>query len=402
MTVSIDGTPVVRGKLASRAVVNIGLRPWRSTMRVIHFSAVGRLQDPPQPLPHYEVFRRGVGGYHTYRIPAIVVTRRGTLLAFAEGRKSGRGDAGNIDMLIRRSSDGGRSWSTPAVIWDDAGNTCGNPCPVIDQETGKIWLLMTWSRGADHERQIMAGTSQDVRHVYATHSADDGASWAPPRKISGQVRKPHWRWYATGPGNAIQLTRGPHRGRMLIPANHSDHSDPAKHPYRSHVFWSDDHGVTWQLGGVQEDRTNESALVELGDGRILQSMRSYHGTGKRAAAVSRDGGQTWGSVYLDEALSTPVCQANILRYSWADDAARGNRSRILFSSPTGSGRTHLTVRMSYDEGRTWPVSRLVYAGGSAYSNLVVLPDYRIGVLYEKDGYRSIALATFSKAWLEGE
>ena len=353
----------------------------------------------PKPLPHTDVFVRGVDGYHTYRIPAIVVTRKGTLLAFCEGRKTGGGDAGNIDVLLRRSTDQGKSWSKPQVIWDDGGNTCGNPCPVVDLDTGVIWLPLTWNAGADREGQIMAGKSRDVRHVYVTHSRDDGLTWATPKRISDQARKPHWRWYATGPGNAIQLMRGPHQGRLLIPANHSDHSDPTKHPYRSHVFWSDDHGKTWELGGVHEDRTNESAVVELADGSILQSMRSYHGKHNRAMSVSRDGGRSWGEVYLDDALQTPVCQANVLRYSWP---GKSGRSRILYSSPAGSDRTHLTVRLSYDEGKTWPVSRLIYEYRSAYSNLVALPDDRIGVLYEKDGYARISLATFRLKWLEGE
>ena len=357
--------------------------------------------DAPKPLAEMDVFVSGTGGYHTYRIPAIVLSGKGALLAFCEGRKSGRGDAGNIDMLVRRSTDRGETWSEPLVIWDDDHNTCGNPCPVVDQHTGTIWLLMTWNLGSDHERDIMAGKSEDVRHVFVTHSTDDGLTWTTPKKISDDTRKPHWRWYATGPGNAIQLTRGRHKGRLLIPANHSDHSDPDKHPYRSHVFWSDDHGRSWQLGGVHQDRTNESAVAELPDGSVLQSMRSYHGEHNRAMATSRDGGKTFGDVYLDDALETPVCQASILRYSWPEDAEKGGKSRILFSSPAGTGRTHLTVRMSYDEGKTWPVSRVVYEGGSAYSNLVALPDGRIGVLYEKDGYRRIVFATFTLGWLTG-
>ena len=173
------------------------------------------------------------------------------------------------------------------------------------------------------------------------------------------------------------------------------------HPYRSHVFWSDDHGKTWKLGGVHQDRTNESAVVELADGSILQAMRSYHGKNRRAMALSRDGGKTWGDVYLDEALDTPVCQANILRYSWPDKS-KGEKSRILFASPAGASRSRMTVSLSYDEGKTWPVSKLVYAGGSAYSNLLVLPKDRIGLFYERDGYRSISFATFTLNWLEND
>ena len=354
------------------------------------------------PVSQTTVFARGTGDYHTYRIPAIVVTNDGTLLAFCEGRKSGGGDAGNIDMLVRRSTDDGGTWSEPQTVWNDGENTCGNPAPVVDRETGVVWLLLTFNQGSDHEREIMAGSSEQPRHVYVTHSIDDGQSWAPAKKISATTRQAHWRWYATGPGNAIQLTRGPHRGRLLIPANHSDHSDATKHPYRSHVFWSDDHGATWELGGVHEDRTNESAVVELSDGSVLQAMRSYHGKNKRAMSVSRDGGRSWGNVYLDDALETPVCQASILRCTWPEDKARGGKSRILFSSPRGAERKNLTVWLSYDEGRTWPISKQIHAGAAAYSNLVALPSGRIGVLYEKDGYQEISLATFDLRWLEDE
>jgi len=263
------------------------------------------IQAAPKPLPDSDVFVAGKGGYHTYRIPAIVMTNKGTLLAFCEGRKSSRGDAGNIDMLVSRSTNQGKTWSDPIVIWDDQNNTCGNPAPVVDQSTGVIWLPLTWNLGSDHEGHIKAGTSKHPRLEYMTHSKDDGLTWSKPKQISDQVRKDHWRWYATGPCNSIQLKRGKYKGRLLIPANHSDHSDKTKHPYRSHVFWSDDHGKTWTLGGVHEDRTNESAVVELADGSILQSMRSYHGKHNRAFATSSDGGKTWSKVHLENTIKTP-------------------------------------------------------------------------------------------------
>lgn len=365
------------------------------------FCAAGE-SDESREIEFSTVFEQGTGGYHTYRIPAIIRTKQGALLAFCEGRKSGRGDAGNIDMLVSRSADNGRTWSAPAVIWDDGDNTCGNPAPVVDQHTGTIWLPMTWNLGSDHERDIMAGKSEQPRHVYLTSSNDDGLTWSTPEKISRSTRKDHWRWYATGPGNAIQLTRGTAAGRLLIPANHSDHSNPENHPYRSHVFWSDDHGKSWQLGGIHEEKTNESAVVELADGSVIQAMRSYHGKNRRAMAVSRDGGLSWESLYLDETLDTPVCQASILRYSWKDDSSAGGKSRIMFSSPLGKERSNLHVWVSYDEGKTWPVSRQIYAGGSAYSNLIRLPENKVGVLFEKDGYKTVSLAIVTLDWLESD
>ena len=370
--------------------VQVKSREWKTGDGSLVSSGTGHLLGVAKPPPEQPVFISGTEGYPRFRIPASVVTTNGTLLAFCEGRTGG--DSGNIDIVLKRSTDGGKTWGPLQVVWNDGGNTCGNPAPVVDHETGEIWLLLTWNLGTDHEKTIMAGTSKEVRHVYVTHSRDDGLTWAKPERISDTTRQPHWRWYATGPVNGIQLTRGAHRGRLLIPANHSDHSQGG-HPYRSHVIYSDDHGKNWKLGGIEEDRTNESSVAELSDGSVLHAMRSYHGKNRRAMAVSRDGGSSWGKVYLDPALETPVCQASLLRYSWPENAAKGAKSRLLFSSPAGSSRTHMTVWLSYDEGKTWPVRKLVYAGGSAYSNLLALPDGRIGLLYEKDGSKTITLAT---------
>jgi sialidase-1 len=119
------------------------------------------------------LWQSGKNGYHTYRIPAIIVTTKGTLLAFCEGRKDQGNDTGNIDLLISRSLDNGKTWSDQQVIWDDGMNTCGNPCPVVDQETGNIWLFLTWNRGDDHEAQIIDRQSTDTRRVFVMFSSDD-------------------------------------------------------------------------------------------------------------------------------------------------------------------------------------------------------------------------------------
>lgn len=161
------------------------------------------------------LFTAGQGGYHTYRIPSLITTGKGTLLAFCEGRKGGRGDAGNIDLLLRRSTDGGKTWGQTQVVWDDAGHTCGNPCPVIDRRSGTIWLLLTHNRGEDHESAIVAGRSKGSRTVWVSHSRDDGLTWAKPIEITRDVKKPDWTWYATGPGVGIQLRSG----RLLIPCD---------------------------------------------------------------------------------------------------------------------------------------------------------------------------------------
>jgi sialidase-1 len=356
----------------------------------------GMAQEPQantdKALVHHTVFAEGKDGYAKVRIPAIVATQRGKLLAFAEGRTGG--DTGPIDVVLKTSTDNGKTWSDLKVLWDDGDNTCGNPCPVVDQSTGTIWLLLTWNKGTDSEGEIMAGKSEDVRHVYVMSSKDDGETWSSPKRISETTRRDYWRWYATGPGNGIQLSRGKYAGRLLIPCNHSDHSDPKEHPYRSHVIYSDDHGDTWKLGGVHEARTNESAVVELSDGRVLQQMRSYHDKGVRAMAISDDGGDSWGKVFLDSTLNTPVCQANILRYSWPETKDSRDANLIFFSSPRGKDRKAMTVWSSRDDGRSWEIHKHVFPGGSAYSNLVVMPNGELGLLYEKDNYKTISFVSW--------
>jgi sialidase-1 len=341
------------------------------------------------------VFTSGQDGYHTYRIPAVVVSPKGDLLAFCEGRKKGRGDSGNIDIVMKRSTDGGASWSEMTVIADQGPNAIGNPCPVVDQSTGTIWMPLTRNRGDESEGQIMKGTTKEPRTVWLMKSTDDGRTWTEPVNISDQARRDHWPWYATGPGVGIQLDRGEHKGRLLIPCDHSDH-DYGGHPYRSHAIFSDDGGETWHISGAIGQKTNECQAVQLTDGRVLMNMRSYHGKHRRAIARSSDGGATWGEVTLDEELIEPVCQASILRYTAPPAHAR---SRILFSNPASTGRNKMTIRLSYDEGETWPVSKLLYGGSAAYSCLVVLPDHSIGCLYEKDGYSRIVFARFTLAWL---
>jgi sialidase-1 len=340
--------------------------------------------------PQTDIFMSGQGGYHTYRIPAIVVATNGAVLAFCEGRKVGAEDSGNIDLLLKRSLDDGATWGTMEVVRDGAGNVCGNPAPVVDQITGEIFLLTTWNRGADTEKMILNGTSADTRRVFVQSTRDNGATWSAAREITGAVKRLHWRWYATGPCNGIQFTMGAHKGRLLIPANHSDHSDPAKHPYRSHVIYSDDHGASWKLGGIEDEKTNESTLVELSDGRVLQNMRSYHGKNCRALAFSNDGGLSFGPVTLATNLVDSICQASMLRL---------RSGEILFANPASKKRENMTVRISNHDGKTWGRSTTIESGPSAYSCLAQLADGTVLCLYErgeKSPYEKITIARFQR------
>jgi sialidase-1 len=333
------------------------------------------------------VFVSGEDDYDTYRIPALVVTGSGTLLAFCEGRRRSRSDTGDIDLLLKRSEDGGATWSHQQLVWEDSGNTCGNPAPVVDRESGVVWLLMTWNRGDDQEKEIIAGTSNDTRRVFVTWSQDDGRSWAAPREITEDVKKSSWTWYATGPGAGIQLERGRQAGRLIIPCDHIE--SITKH-YYSHVIYSDDHGASWRLGGTTpRHQVNECQVVELANGRLLLNMRNYDRAKKhRQVAFSEDGGNTWIEQRFDESLVEPICQASIRRAG----------SAILFSNPSDADqRINMTVQLSTDEGNSWRVLHRVHSGPSAYSDLAVLPEGKVGCLYErgiKHPYETITLALF--------
>lgn len=345
-------------------------------------------------LQQTEIFVAGQGGYHTYRIPAIVVATNGAVLAFCEGRKNGAGDAGDIDLVLKRSLDGGKSWEAMQVVAEDGANIFGCPTPVVDWVTGEVFLLTTWGLGSDTEKKVMNGTAAERRRVYVQSSKDNGVTWSKPRDISAEAMKPHWRWYSTGPVNGIQLTVGTNRGRLLIPANHSDHSDPAKHPYRSHTIYSDDHGATWKIGAVQDEKTNESTVVELSDGTVLQNMRSYHGQNCRAVATSNDGGLTFGPVTLATNLVEPVCQASLFRLS---------NGTILFANPASKKRENLSLRISNDNARTFSDPKTLHAGPSAYSCLGQLPNGEILCLYErgeKSPYEKITLARILRTSLQ--
>ena len=243
-----------------------GQQPYIVSVR-FKIEEIDALANKPQKT---KLFIKGADGYHTYRIPSLVVTKKGTLLAFCEGRKGGRGDSGNIDMMLKRSEDGGATWSGRQIVWDDGANTCGNPCPVVDRTTGTIWLLMTWNLGSDRESAIIDLKSKDTRRVFVTSSTDDGKSWAKPKEITAAAKKPDWTWYATGPCTGIQLEKGPHKGRLLIPC---DHIESSTKKYYSHVIYSDDNGTTWKLGGsTPTDQVNECQVVELADGRLMLNM----------------------------------------------------------------------------------------------------------------------------------
>ncbi|MBB6053063.1 exo-alpha-sialidase [Armatimonas rosea] len=332
------------------------------------------------------LWKSGQGGYKSYRIPALAVTKKGTVLAFCEGRRAGAGDSGAIEILLRRSTDNGAHWSEQQVVWADGGNTCGNPAPVVDLQTGTIWLLLTWNRGDDKEPQIIAQTSKDTRRVFVTSSVDDGVTWATPKEITESVKLPEWTWYATGPGAGIQLGK---TGRLVVAC---DHIEAKTKRYFSHVIYSDDHGASWKLGGTTpRDQVNECEVVERSDGSLLLNMRSYDPSSRaRQVAVSKDGGLTWGEQRPDFSLIEPICQASV---------RRADSKTLLFSNPASrEARKNLTVRVSSDDGKTWERRLTLHSGPSAYSDLAVLKRNTLACLYEcgdKGAYETITLARFA-------
>ena len=324
------------------------------------------------------IFKSGSEGYNTFRIPSIITTDSGVVLAFAEGRKNSSSDSGDIDLVLKRSIDGGKTWSDLIVIRDDSTNVCGNPSPVIDRKTGKIFLLSTWNRGDDTESEIINMTSVDTRRVYIMNSIDEGLSWSKPIEITDKVKKPNWTWYATGPVHGIQIREGSKKGRMIIPC---DHIEANTKKYYSHIIYSDDGGSSWNIGGTTpQDQVNECSVAEIGKGKLILNMRNYDRTQmNRKISISNDYGESWGDIYDDKALVEPICQASILRYSFKGFG----RNDLLFINPADKNkRLNMTLRLSNDLGRTWKGEFLLHEGPSAYSDITKLRNGNVGCLFE--------------------
>lgn len=339
-------------------------------------------------------YASGRDGYDTFRIPAAVTTGRGTLLAFAEGRHDGAGDSGHIDVVLRRSGDGGCTWGPLQVVAAGNGDTRGNPAPVVDPRTGDIVLVTSYNSGAVTEAQIMRGevTEEQGRRVFVQRSRDDGRHFTTPRDITGEVKPAGWRWYATGPGHAVALTRGRHAGRLVVPANHSA-APPAGSPdtgqearyYGAHAIYSDDGGRTWRLGFVDDsydgvDNSNESSAAQLPDGRLYFSSRDQNGTsaGNRLDTYSGDGGETLERPYAVQPTldDVPVVEGSVLQL-------RGMDAPLLFSGPSvPTARRAMAIWRSTDGGATFTKALTLSQRPAAYSDLVQIDRHTAGILYE--------------------
>ncbi|MFJ8021612.1 exo-alpha-sialidase [Streptomyces sp. NPDC096311] len=346
-------------------------------------------------------------GYACFRIPAVVRSTHGTLLAFAEGRVHDCGDAGDIDIVVKRSTDGGRTWGPLQVVNEGAGDTHGNPAPIVDRETGRIVLAETYNTGRTD------GRGCDVpcdRTPHLQYSDDDGLSWSAPRDLSAEILPPNWNsWYATGPVHGIQLTRGRHAGRLVFGVNTETWNGSRVTANNAALITSDDDGDHWRIGasdswpiaddGTFRQKPSEPTLTERADGSVLVSGREQDGTdlGHRTQTVSRDGGDSFTAPFRDlPGLYAPQVQGSVLRLG----------DRILLACPGDPDRRRtMMLRSSYDGGRTWDsVDRgtVVTTDWSGYSDLVGIGGGAVGLLYEGgavDARDEVRFARFTEDWL---
>ncbi|WP_329134392.1 glycoside hydrolase [Streptomyces sp. NBC_01476] len=356
-------------------------------------------------------FTAGEDGYAVYRVPAVVRTRRGTLVAFAEAR-AGSSDTGSIVVVARRSADGGRSWGPLAVVAGDGSDTHGNPAPVVDPRTGRITLLTCTNAADATEAAIMSGTVPAAagRRVWVRHSDDDGRRFSAPREITAEAKHPGWRWYATGPGHGVAVTAGPHRGRLVVAANHST-APPAGSAdtgtgtedkyYGGHCLLSDDGGTHWRIGFVDGTpdgvvNANESAVAELPDGSLYFNARDQNGTapGVRVDAWSDDAGETLRRPYAPQpGLAGPVVEGSVLQPAGGP---------LLFAGPSDpAARAAMAVRASTDGGHSWTTVRTLSQLPAGYCDLVQSAGGEVGLLYESGTTSPYERIVFTRIPLRG-
>ncbi len=367
---------------------------------VLALAAVGLPQEPqpqkseaPVPTSLFHAPQDTAVWPGGHRVPTAVLTNKGTLLAVSEHRLQS-GDRGNVDLVCKRSTDGGMTWGDPKkqiLIYeegDDASIGFTDPGVVIDRTTGVIWCLFARNKQSP---------------LYVTSSDDDGLTWKRPKDITDQVKPKELKMseqYLFGKGPGLQLKSG----RMIVPAQHLD-SDIA------HVVYSDDHGSTWKMGGIlprvgkdgRSKKTEEGHIVELADGSFYMNMRA---SGKRRlCSWSKDQGMTWSppeyaSGLVDSWTPGDGCDAGLARLTLPGDGIKG---RVIFCNPTEpkGNRADLAGHISYDECKTWQKFRLIKSGHAGYSDLVIFPDMTIGCIYETHtgGWNSIRFARFTLEWL---
>lgn len=348
-----------------------------------------------------DVFVAGQDGVHEYRIPGVVTSNRGTLLAFCDARMRKAGDPPNkINLVLKRSLDSGRTWGPLMTLAENGDGAVADSCGVVDRQTGTIWIFSVYCPVGVGSYNAAPGLSGATFLYKAVRSDDDGASWSAPIDVTAMVKRPEWSAGSTGIGRGLQLRDG----RLIVPRYRATYQAGSTTPVasESYVSFSDDHGKTWQIGApaAVKGGTNECQVAELADGTLLLNMRGVQGN-RRKVALSHDRGATWTDIREDPELIEPRCQGSLQNFT---DRLAHDRDRLLFANPASLERNNFTVRLSYDEGRTWPVARQIHAGPAAYSCLTILPDLTAGCLYErgdKTPYEKITFARFSVEWLTG-
>jgi len=353
--------------------------------------------------------RSGAEGYNTYRIPAIIKSHNGDILAFCEGRLQGSADFGDINIIMKRSTDNGDTWSSIYTIVDYDSLQAGNPAPVVDLldpafPNGRIFLF--YNTGNNHENEIRKGNG--LREAWYKISTDNGLTWSDPVNITKMVHRPNqpkvnseysfeedWRTIANTPGHAMQFTSGRFKGRIYIAANHSE-GGPKENfrDYFAHGYYSDDHGKTFRLSeNVMVPGSNESTAAQLSDGSLMLNSRNQSGDIRnRIVSISRNGGTSWDTSYFDYKLPDPVCQGSLLSFEFSD-----GKNILAFSNPADTIRRNmLTLRLSYDDGISWFKNILIdedlensKSNFTAYSDIVFIQNSEICILYERNNYSEI-------------
>lgn len=308
-----------------------------------------------------------------YRIPALAVSKKGTILAFAEARRINGADVGDIDVVVKRSEDNGKTWGPEIVIMDAKQLSVNNPTPVVDLKSGRIWVMMG---------RMTPGHDLTVTH-FISYSDDDGKTWSTPKKIDLQAKCPPGSSPTLpGPGAGIVLERGKHAGRFIVPVNFNVAGTTAPG-----VIYSDDRGKTWHVGGMLKAGILmvEARAAELLDGSVLFNARTVNK--RRGIAILPDGGtKDTKKLFFAKELPDPSCQGAVVRYCWPRKNEPSTPGVLLYSGPDSLiARARGTIFASYDDGKTWPWKFQYYQGPSGYSDIAVLPDGRVIVLFEKDG-----------------
>jgi hypothetical protein len=355
--------------------------------------------QPEAPLRITTVFEYSKTDTSGYRIPALLTSVEGTLLAFSERRK-GMHDHAQNDIVLRRSYDNGISWQPEQLIAEDGENSLNDPCAVV-LESGRILLIFQRYPYGYHSRNSgwikMADTGYEgprTTKSFLVSSDDDGESWSGPREITRMIR-PENRVSVGSPGRGIQLKNTEFRGRIIFPLYATIPDGKGDRTWENLVAYSDDRGETWSLSEViphldTVDFGNEAQVVELSDGSLLFNARNQEGQ-YRKISRSRDGGISWDTMKLDPGLPGVNCMGSIINH---------HGELVYAGAANKKQRTNGTVRISTDNGETWVHSREVIPGSYAYSCMTTLKNGEIGLLYETDRYRRINFTSFSPMWIK--